>query len=209
VRYRPEIFSLYEDLFKEAQAALAKPGLLRRGIGWLTGGTTRNAVRSAEQIAQQGAQHAQVARESGEVAKDLQQRLRVSNRAANQKDELLRQFDANPNALPEAQQARTVAEQAAAQHAQRATGMGHLAAGLGAAGAIGGTGAYLYGRHGAEAERKRTRNLAFGAGAAAGLAAPTVIRGLGNIAQGVGQTGLFPEMQGYEGVNPNTYTGGY
>ena len=48
-----------------------------------------------------------------------------------------------------------------------------------------------------EGDKKLTRNLAFGAGAAAGLAAPKLVRGLGHIARGTGQTGAFPELQGY------------
>jgi hypothetical protein len=60
--------------------------------------------------------------------------------------------------------------------------------------------AYYAGHGQGTADKNRTRNLAFGAGAAAGITAPHLIRGLGQIARGAGQTGLFPDLQGYGGI---------
>jgi hypothetical protein len=68
-------------------------------------------------------------------------------------------------------------------------------AGLG----LGAGGGYLAGKsqgdEEAEKERLRTRNISFGTGLAAGVAAPHLIRGLGQIARGASGTGLFPEFQ--------------
>jgi hypothetical protein len=71
---------------------------------------------------------------------------------------------------------------------------------LGVTGAVGIPGAYLMGKEKGQENKTRTRNLAFGAGAASGLAAPHLIRGLSNIAQSAGNTGLFPELQEYSGM---------
>jgi hypothetical protein len=60
---------------------------------------------------------------------------------------------------------------------------GKAGIGLGAAGL--GAGAYGLGQHNQAQADKTTRNVAFGAGAAAGLAAPTVLRGIGNTASGL------------------------
>jgi len=71
---------------------------------------------------------------------------------------------------------------------------------LGTAAAIGvpaaAGGGYLMGRPSEEelhAAQTKNRNVAFGAGAATGLAAPYVIRGLGQLA-GSGGPGLMPGM---------------
>jgi hypothetical protein len=68
-----------------------------------------------------------------------------------------------------------------------------IGGGLGLAGLAAAPIAYGAGQRRGEGDMKRTRNIAFGAGAATGLAAPHLIRGLGQIARGVGQTGLYPE----------------
>ena len=62
----------------------------------------------------------------------------------------------------------------------------------GGAGALTGGGiAHLATRAHDERERQRTRNRAFGAGVAAGVAGPRVVRGLYDIAQ---RNGIIPEM---------------
>jgi len=73
--------------------------------------------------------------------------------------------------------------------------------GLGAVAALGipaaGLGGYMLGRPNTdeiEQQRVRSRNIAFGAGAATGLAAPHIIRGLGSLANSVGGQGLYPDM---------------
>ena len=60
-----------------------------------------------------------------------------------------------------------------------------LGIGLGSAGA-GALGAHLLTRRADEERRLQTRNRSFGAGVAAGVAGPHVVRGLYNIAQGAG-----------------------
>ncbi len=59
--------------------------------------------------------------------------------------------------------------------------------------------AHYAGQRAGEADKTRTRNIAFGVGTAAGLAAPQVIQGLGNVARGVSSTGLYPELEGFGG----------
>ena len=76
--------------------------------------------------------------------------------------------------------------------------------GLGAAGA-GIPAAHYLGKQQGEEGKNRTRNVAFGVGAASGLAAPHIIRGLGRIAQGVEGTGLFPGMQGMQNYSGGGY----
>ena len=198
MRYRPEIFALYDDLFKEAHESLIKEaGVFSRAGGAIRKGLTKinpwagraNLRQGNEALAQQ-------------TSKARQQAVKARQRLGEEQAAHEATREAQPALISKAVDDATLAAR------ERASGMGRLAAGAGAAGVLGTGGAYLYGRHGAEEERKRTRNLSFGAGAAAGLAAPTIIRGLGNIASGAGQTGLFPELQGYEGVNPNAYLGG-
>lgn len=84
-----------------------------------------------------------------------------------------------------------------------------IGGGVGLAGLAAAPIAYGVGQQRGEGDMKRTRNIAFGAGAATGLAAPHLIRGLGQIARGVGQTGLYPEA-GEMGMamDPTAY-GGY
>ena len=60
-----------------------------------------------------------------------------------------------------------------------------LGVGLGGA-TLGGLGAHLATRHADEERRLQTRNRAFGAGVAAGVAGPQVVQGLYNIARGSG-----------------------
>lgn len=93
-------------------------------------------------------------------------------------------------------------EQQAATGAQQAQSARRLAWGAGALGAGGLAAAplaYGAGKGQGEANKARTRNIAFGAGAAAGLAAPQVVRGLGHVARGVSRTGLYPELEGLGG----------
>jgi hypothetical protein len=191
VRYRPEIFALYDDLFKEAHESLIKDAELFSRAG-------RTISRGWNRVSPWA--RASRAAQSSELA--VQRAAAAEQRAVATEAAHAKLVADQPAQLAKGIEDATVAAR------ERASGMGRIAAGVGAAGALGTGGAYLYGRHGAEEERKRTRNLAFGAGAAAGIAAPTIIRGLGNIASGAGQTGLFPELQGYEGANPNAYLGG-
>lgn len=197
MRYDAETYRLYNDLFQEAHIALhvkeaqKSPGMLRRGLSALFGSGERAAAKSELAHLQGRVPELEKALEESAHAKGLMEsdialekglRSKAEELAA-QRGESLGQFAKDPEALSKAQQSGKI---------WKGVGMG--AAGLGAVGIP--TAAYL-GHQQGEAGKKRTRNLAFGAGAAAGLAAPQVVRGLGQIARGAGQTGLFPELQGY------------
>lgn len=191
MNYDATTYRLYEDLFKEAHAGLflkegqKQVGLLRRLGRRLFPG--REAVRAAEEEAarmnvavedaahRMGLQEADLALARSELAK--------AEDLAAQRGESLQRFAEDPEALSKAEMGRNI---------WRGVGIGGLGAG-----AVGLPLAYSSGRSAGEADKKRTRNIAFGAGAAAGLAAPQLIRGLGHIARGTARTGLFPEMQGY------------
>jgi hypothetical protein len=69
-----------------------------------------------------------------------------------------------------------------------------LASGVGGA-ALAGVPTYLLTRALNRHERERTRDRAFGAGVATGLAGPKIIQGLFNIAQGSGFMGPQPSAQ--------------
>lgn len=229
MRYRSEIFDLYDGLFKEAHASLNKEGGLIRTIGrgfrtlgrGLSGAAERElAVERAAHNTTRGhaveqasrheqaigdAAHQQGLREFDVAAlhgiADKERKLRLVG------EERVRQLGADPNAWQKAEQAATDAQAATAQAQQRTQQMKNLAIGTGVAGVAAAPIAYGMAQSNAEDKRKRTRNIAFGAGAAAGLAAPQVIRGLGSLARGAGQTGLFPEVEGFQGVDPSTYLG--
>ncbi len=61
--------------------------------------------------------------------------------------------------------------------------------GLGAAGAAGG--AYAYGRHQQAQKDKTVRNMAFGGGVAAGMAAPHLLRGVAGAANNAANSNFF------------------
>lgn len=72
----------------------------------------------------------------------------------------------------------------------------HLLIGAGGA-ALGAVPAALITRHFAEKERQRTRNRAFGAGVATGVAAPRILRTVFNLAD---RAGLVAPDPGYGGI---------
>jgi len=186
VNYDAATYRLYEDLFKEAHAGLftkeaQRPGFFSR----LFGG--RRAVQAAEAsekaMAEQLAQKEQAVEDAMHRMGLMEADVARETGRATRLEESLQRFTEDPEALAKAERARNI---------WRGVGIGGL--GLGAAGV---PLAYSSGRSTGEADKRRTRNIAFGAGAAAGLAAPRVIQGLGQIARGTQQTGLFPEMEGY------------
>ncbi len=201
MRYDANTYRLYNDLFQEAHVALCvkeaqigraaakeAPGFFRS----LFGGGERAAQQKAyiKALEEQGIRSeeaiADAAHRMGQVEADVAVQKGLATKAeelASQRGESLKRFAEDPEALSKAERSSKLWK-----------GLGIGAAGAGAVGVP--TAAYL-GHQKGEAGKKRTRNIAFGAGAAAGLAAPQIVKGLGNIARGAGQTGLFPSLQGY------------
>jgi hypothetical protein len=190
MRYRPDILGLYGQLFQDAHGTLTKEAGFFDWLGRVVAkpGRIQRAERGFAQASEQ-----------------LAAKEKAIQDAAHRMGQM--EFD-----VAAAQAAKQKAEQQAAQYAKE---MGELGAkpgqlgrykalavgglGLGALGAGGGALAYGAGKERGEADKRRTRNIAFGAGAAAGLAAPQLVRGLGQVARGVGRTGLYPELEGVGG----------
>lgn len=189
MHYPPDTFALYEGLFKEAHEALIKEArgesMLRRFL---------NLFRSPnKQLMEQAAHHEAAAKGLTEqlAGKSFDEALHLRNIEKLTKE--VEQLGARPGALTEAEQAATQAGQAA-DKARRGRNIALGAGGVGLG--VGLPAAYMVGHGQGEKGKTRTRNLAFGAGAAAGIAAPQLIRGLGSIARGAGRSGAFPELEG-------------
>jgi hypothetical protein len=190
MQYRPDILTLYGQLFKDAHEEMSKEAGIFSRIGRFF--TAPRRARMAEEA---------LAKAEGQAARHEQ----AISDAAHRMGQM--EFD-----VAASRAAQQKAEQQAAQYAKE---MGELGAkpgqlgrykalaagglGLGALGAVGAPLAYGAGKSQGEADKKRTRNIAFGAGAAAGLAAPQLVRGLGQVARGVSRTGLYPELEGVGG----------
>lgn len=190
MRYRSDILSLYGQLFQDAHGALTKEAGVIDWFGRLIAkpGRIQRAEQYASKLEGQAARH-----------------QKAIDDAAHRMGQM--EFD-----VAAAQAAKQKAEQQAAQYAKE---MGELGAspgalgrykalaagglGVGALGLGGGALAYGAGKQKGEADKRRVRNIAFGAGTAAGLAAPQLVRGLGAVARGVGRTGLYPELEGVGG----------
>lgn len=190
MQYQSDILSLYNQLFKDAYEELTKEAGIfsRMGRFFAAPGRARVAEKGLAQAEQQ---------------------LGRSERAISDAAHRMAQQDFD---IALAQKAQQKAEQQAAQYAKEMEQLGTKPGQLGryktlAAGGLGlgGLGltatpiAYGRGQEAGEAEKRRTRNIAFGAGTAAGLAAPQLIRGLGQIARGVNRTGVYPELEGIGG----------
>ena len=193
MHYASDTFALYDDLFKEAHATLVKEGRvgrIRQALSrWINPETERALAEASERAATGEAALGRAAHEAEQAAFDRAMLTRQQEQLAKEVETL----GQRPGAYTEAVAERGAAEQAA----QRARQFRNLALGTGAAGmGVGLPAAYLAGQQRGEKDRTRTRNIAFGAGAAAGLAAPQLIRGLGSIARGAAQTGAFPELAG-------------
>lgn len=189
MHYSADTFPLYEGLFKEAHAALLKEGGLRSFIGRLADPKVyRRAEGLAERVHQAEGIVDPLAEKLTGANFENATNLRHIERLAKE----VQSLGARPGALTEAQQAA----QSATRGRNAALGVGALGVGAGV------PAAYMAGESRGSADKTRTRNLAFGAGTAAGLAAPQLIRGLGNIARGTNQAGVFPELDGLG-------TGGY
>ena len=190
MQYRSDILSLYGQLFQDAHGELTKEAGVLNRIGRFF--TAPGRARRAE---------AALAKSEGQASK-YEQAI----------DDAAHRMGGLEHDVAAARSATTKAEEQAAQYAKE---MGELGAspgalgrykalaagglGVGALGAGGGALAYGAGKSQGEADKRRTRNIAFGAGTAAGLAAPKLIKGLGSIARGVNRTGLYPELEGLGG----------
>lgn len=227
MHYRPETLSLYGTLFADAHASFVKEaGVLEtmgramgrgmRGIGDRLFPTQRrvaqlkqealaaNAARDTAVLKQQQFAQDTIARQAQmeqDIAHMSARRAKLRNRVQQQKQQIASQ-QAELETL-----GTTPGGVRALQNRAR------LGLGLGAAGLAAGPAAYFYGQHQGEKHKNLTRNLAFGAGAATGLAIPTAVRGISHLAHGMGQTGLYPEFQNVPDLSqtgaPDTGAGGY
>lgn len=171
MQYSTEIFSAYAQVFDDVHGHLKTSGF----VDW-----TRNVLNS-------GRNARRVEELAGSLAHQDAALAGHANAFAKQKFE----NDLLSAQLRKAKQTGEGVAAPAPSHLGR-----NLAIGGATAGAAG-LGGYLAG----EKDKKRTRNLAFGAGAATGLAMPGVVRGLGNIARGASATGAFPELEGMGGYD--------
>jgi hypothetical protein len=189
VRYSADTFDLYNGLFKEAHVALTKEGRvgrLRQYLGRLLNPETEKTIASlGERVGQQDIAVTEALERLTKKEWDEALALRKAEGLAKE----VETYGARPGALGEAEQS------AGSARLGRNVAMGAGGLGIG----VGMPAAYAAGHGQGEAGKTRTRNIAFGAGAATGLAAPTLIRGLGHIARGAGQTGIFPELEGFGG----------
>lgn len=214
MQYRADILALYGDLFEEARASIEKQAGIFSAI---KNRLAARAVRPAAitKVLDRGAKT--------EAATKVLEALRAHPQAghlfANATPEMIaRQYPhlVNPQVaamrqarlplgatpppppppVPTGAAATEAAGNAASDVATKSKGIG-----AGTLAAIGipaaGLGGYMLGRPdeaAQEQQRQRTRNIAFGAGAATGLAAPYVIRGIGSLANSIGGQGLYPDM---------------
>jgi hypothetical protein len=193
MHYADDTFALYEDLFKEAHTVLVKEGRVgrvRQALSrWLNPQTEQALTAAAERAATGEAALGRAAQEAEQAAFDRAMLLRKQEQLAKEVEAL----GHSPDAYSKAIAGRETAEQAA----QRARTGRNIALGAGAAGlGVGLPVAHIAGQRRGTADKTRMRNVAFGAGAAAGLAAPTLVKGLGHIARGAAQSGAFPELSG-------------
>jgi hypothetical protein len=184
VRYRPDILALYGQLFGDAHAALTKEAGVADWLARRFYAGPRQvrqyasmAGKAQEELAQLSGRHEQVVSDTAHRLQQADFDRRLYQGQAERANKELSALGAKPGEVSSLRRKAMIG------------------GGLGLAGLAGAPLAYGAGQQQGEANKKRTRNIAFGAGAAAGLAAPQVIRGLGNIARGVGQTGLYPELE--------------
>jgi len=183
VRYRSDILALYGQLFEDAHAGLTKEAA-GEGMGarfmrrfFSNPRRVQQAEQTAAQAAEQAGLHEQAISDAAHRMGLLESDVARYQGQAQRANKALEAVNATPGGV------------------NRLRTMARIGGGVGVAGLAGAPLAYGVGHQQGEANKKRTRNIAFGAGAAAGLAAPQVIRGLGGIARGVGRTGLYPELE--------------
>lgn len=183
MRYRSDILALYGQLFGDAHAALIKEAA-GEGLAARFGRRFFSNPRRVQQAEQTAARAVEQAGLQEQAVQDAAHRMgllesdvaRYQGQASRAEKELAA-LGTQPGAVSRMRRNATIG------------------GAVGLAGLAGAPLAYGVGQQQGETNKNRTRNIAFGAGAAAGLAAPQVVRGLGNIARGVGQTGLYPELQ--------------
>jgi len=208
MHYTAETFAQYDALFRDAHAALTKEAgaldwmgrrFAKRVHGAAPEGSIGSRILERFRNPQAKQVEAALAAQKDEAARALAQQQDFSRQILHQRDAAQAAqtgYRAEIGTLE-----KQIAEQAeqAAQAAPRSSAGLKTLAGIGLAGVpAAGAGGYYGGQYlaneEAEKQRLRTRNLAFGTGAAAGIAAPHVIQGLGRIARGARGTGLFPDM---------------
>lgn len=197
--YSNDVLNGYNDLFMSAHRAMEKnAGLLNRiGKAIKAPGRVEALERRFANMSGEAVEYRKRLQESGKLTAQQGEQIAqqgeqiagadatYANRMAKEREALnarhtneMNQYNAKPGALSRAQWGKRV-------------GLGVGAAGLAAAPA-----AYYYGNQSGAADKTRTRNIAFGAGAAAGLALPSVTRGLMSVAGRASRSGLLPEAAG-------------
>lgn len=193
MRYRPEILALYADLFGDAHETLQKEaGLFSRmgkavqsGVkGFGKGVAEALPPSKAKMLERELAASKDVNEGLSKAVQGLELdagTLQSQLNAAKQNFAKTYGIKASPEALEEAGRSKKL---------WQGLGLGSLGTA-----AVGIPTAHYLGQQEGEADKDQTRNVAFGVGAASGLAAPHVIRGLGRIAKGVEGAGLLPGFQ--------------
>jgi len=220
--YTDDTYALYDELFHDAHQGLMKTAgvarwlgekaqnVYRRGHSMFTNPKRIEGLRASEEQARVAAQNAAFEAQNAQLGQTLaegaakrqakqhavekaQQEAARAAQATKHTNELA-QLNATPGALTDAQRS--------AQNWRR------FGTGAAVAGGVGVPAAYAMGNASGSEDAIRTRNLAFGAGAATGLAAPQLVRGLGHIARGVSNMnqGLYPESGYSDAYDP--YAGG-
>jgi len=200
----------YEGLFKEAHEALVKEAGLfdRLGRGLASFVSRGRGATKATKALTPGLEGAAVGKQympPSEAASALREARGSAPAAAAAEPSVVvapELAEAAGASVPAA--ATSAATPAATAEATR-RGMhpaltAALGLGGGAAGTYGAMQAFGPSEEELENARKRTRNIAFGSGLAAGVVAPHLIQGLGTIARGMGGSGLFPAFQQQQGV---------
>lgn len=187
MRYRPDILTLYGQLFDDTAAMLTKEAGFFDWLGRVMAkpGTVKRMQQEASHLRGEVGRQAKAIEESAHTMGLMEADIAAARAAEQRAQQELAKRTKELGALG--------AEPGQLGRLKALAAGGAL---TGAAGLAAAPLAYGAAQRSAEQQRRRTRNLAFGAGAAAGLAAPQLVRGLGRIAQGVGQTGLYPELQG-------------
>lgn len=209
MRYREDILQTYGQLFDDAHAQFIKEaanpaeeyGIISELLAKLKGVRRASVAREMPEMLEAArlreADLADLQRLNADATAKWESEYDKLRSAHKSTAEQLAAYQKDPNALAKAQQAAAEAEGSAANAKKWMLP-------IAGAGAVGIPTAYFIGKSKGEEGKTTTRNLAFGAGAAAGLAAPHVYRGvkdtLGNAASRLRDNAigmLPPDMEGY------------